>query len=1008
MGEADRRGGRRGEDGAGRRLSWRGDLGLLILLLGCGIEPTQAVEPPETPEAPSPDSLSEGVVPPISPALAPCPSGWVERPEDDELVTCHPWPNGSPVEWPCPEGFFRQVDEGVETCVPGPDWGPVTWPCPNGWRAVDAGGFTACHPYPAEGGAICPAGEAHFPGEPGCRAVGDPCPSGEFPVGLPPESNVVYVRSGAQGGDGSTPSSPLGTLAEVPFAALPPGSIVALAKGTYEGPLSLTGSSTIWGACAAETVLSAPNVTARAVLELSGSSEAMVTLRNVRVSGSPMPALWVEGRRALGLEGVILESIELAGVVLGGSARLMAADLVVSDVGPGLGGFGRGISVEERAVAELRSLIVEETAELGLVASGPQARLRVEDAAVRGTRGVSFDRGASGTLSRVELAQSRGTGLFARGPRTHVVLEDGVLRDTRPLLEVNEAGFGIDVEGSAAVEIRRAHLVRNGGMGAGVAGTDSALVLEDVIVEDTQPSDEVGLAAVGVAVFAASVQVRRAAIVASRGYGLSVSQAGRLGLEDVVVRDMRPPGGWGLTVQRGSQADVRRSLFVKNVGIGIRAADAGTALFLSDVHIADTELGDAEGSLGYGLVALGGAQVEARRVALSGSSSSGGLISGTTTRLVLEDALVRDTAASYGLSIFEGATAEIRRTVFARDRRAGLIALEGAQVVLDGVSFLDTPSTHPEDEAALGSLIVGSGASVDARRLAVARGVLAGVLVSDAGSRLRLEDALIEAKPDPGLVVRQGASVEVARAVIAETRSVGVLVDGDGSRLSAEDLFVRDTESEVPSQLGGRGVSIQRGATAEIRRALVSRNREVGIMAGEDAELLLEDIVVRDTRSQALDESGGWGLSIESGSAAVVRRAVLARNLDIGAVATLNAELTMEDVVIESVERPPCAARDSPCQSTASALVSASEASLRVERGAIRGAEGCGLFATQGGLMEVVEVVVAESAVGACFSDPNFDTALIRATYVDNGERITFENLPDSPRSLGSSDLGPE
>ena len=56
------------------------------------------------------------------------------------------------------------LDVGAPPIAP-----PAIAPCPDGWREIvspDDG--TTCEPYPETGRADCPAGEAHFPGEPGC------------------------------------------------------------------------------------------------------------------------------------------------------------------------------------------------------------------------------------------------------------------------------------------------------------------------------------------------------------------------------------------------------------------------------------------------------------------------------------------------------------------------------------------------------------------------------------------------------------------------------------------------------------------------------------------------------------------------------------------------------------------------------------------------------------------------------------------------------------------------
>src|SRR5688572_8766407 len=67
-------------------------------------------------------------------------------------------------------------------------------PCAAGWRELPDG---TCDPWPAGGAATCPAGEAHFPGEPGCAPVGAACPAGAWSDLLPVGAPIRYVDPAA-------------------------------------------------------------------------------------------------------------------------------------------------------------------------------------------------------------------------------------------------------------------------------------------------------------------------------------------------------------------------------------------------------------------------------------------------------------------------------------------------------------------------------------------------------------------------------------------------------------------------------------------------------------------------------------------------------------------------------------------------------------------------------------------------------------------------------------------
>jgi len=93
----------------------------------------------------------------------------------------------------------------------------------------------------------------------------------------------------------------------------------------------------------------------------------------------------------------------------------------------------------------------------------------------------------------------------------------------------------------------------------------------------------------------------------------------------------------------------------------------------------------------------------------------------------------------------------------------------------------------------------------------------------------------------------------------------GVRADNVGSTLTLTDAVVRDTESRpaiarpFPGEFG-RGLGVDREATADVRRAVFSGNRELGIGV-LDASATLEDVVVEGTGPRACAETtcAGFG-----------------------------------------------------------------------------------------------------------------------------------------------------
>lgn len=132
-----------------------------------------------------------------------------------------------------------------------------------------------------------------------------------------------------------------------------------------------------------------------------------------------------------------------------------------------------------------------------------------------------------------------------------------------------------------------------------------------------------------------------------------------------------------------------------------------------------------------------------------------------------------------------------------------------------------------------------------------------------------------------GLWVESGASAELTNALFDRNRTVAVLVDGVGTSMRLEDVAVRDTRSQESDGRLGHGINVQHGASVQVARALFERNLANAILAlnsdfgidGVATSVRLEDIVVRDTQNRRSDGTFGGG----SGSLV----AALGANIDV-------------------------------------------------------------------------------------------------------------------------------
>ncbi|RLB45215.1 MAG: hypothetical protein DRJ42_30415, partial [Deltaproteobacteria bacterium] len=242
-------------------------------------------------------------------------------------------------------------------------------PCADGWREVLVDGVTECDPYPADGPGTCDAGEAHFAGEPACRPIGEPCPTGDYAVDLPTDGSVVYVNAAAAaGGDGSL-AAPYAALSEVGWTTLATGTTVALGKGAYAGTLPVKEGVRVLGACVRDTRVTGTAGAARDVLTvLDGTGEALV--RDLTLGASPKRGVSVREGRALVLDGVLIDHVLDVGLlILDAGTEVTLNDVVVRGTQPRAsdGTFGRGINAEAGVALTATGLLVEDNHDIGLV-----------------------------------------------------------------------------------------------------------------------------------------------------------------------------------------------------------------------------------------------------------------------------------------------------------------------------------------------------------------------------------------------------------------------------------------------------------------------------------------------------------------------------------------------------------------------------------------------------------------------------------------------------------------
>jgi hypothetical protein len=497
-------------------------------------------------------------------------------------------------------------------------------------------------PYPVSGREACGPGQAHFPGESGCAPVGAACPSGEYANALPADTPIIYVDDdAAPGGDGSL-AAPYAALSDVDFRATG-GAVVALAKGSYAGPIAADAGTLIVGACAPETRLTGVAGPIMQVVAVNDPG-APVTLRNLAIVDAPQMAVYVSAGRSAVLEGVWISGATDAGILVeGADASVTARDLVIAGSRPVAGMFGTGVVALAGARFEAAGLIVADNLDAGLAAVGSQTTVSLTDAAIvdtRGTvagadgRGIAVQDGASFTATRVLVEGNHSFGVFATDTGTTVTLTESIVRATDPQVEDGLFGRGLDVESGATLEASRVVVADNHDIGIFVAGLTSTATLADAVISGTRSLPDEPSAGMLVQQ-AGSLTATNLVVEDNQDTGIAVIASGaRARLDDVVVRRTgeREDGlsGRGVDVEESARLEASRLLVHDNLDLGIFANGSDTVVVLEDsvVRGVGPQPGDMSG--GIAVSAQRGARVTATRLHVEDAREAGVLAIGAT------------------------------------------------------------------------------------------------------------------------------------------------------------------------------------------------------------------------------------------------------------------------------------------------------------------------------------------------------------------------------------------
>ena len=603
------------------------------------------------------------------------------------------------------------ADAGTIGIEPAPPLSPSPprLACPPGWWSRNLDGVIACEPYtfarqPCEGAMM------QLPGEAACRPIGSPCPSGAFPDDLPTDRPLLYVRADADpDGDGSQ-ERPFAGIRSAIAATRDPATVIAVAKGRYAEPWFAAGSVEVRGACAGETIIETPPMTATTTISVLGGD---VALRDLSITG---PARGIElSGGTLELRGVFIDDTWERGIRISNGAHLVADELVVRGVdGSGVGQNGEGLIV---------------------------------------------DRSGSAVVRRSSFDRNHGINVLVIGEAASLDIAESTIIDTMPVVSSGRYGYGLAAWMGSQVTMDAMVFDGNGAVAILVSSNASAQLVRS-LVRDTvgAPNEAAGAMVVqdGATADVSETLFERSVAVAFHAVGDGTTA----NLRDIIVLDAlaRPADrGFGIGATLGAHL-IGERLWIDGSRAGAILVHGGIAS-LSDVQIRNVRGRTLDDRQGRGLSVQAGGSVQLERATITGAREGGVGVLGVGTSIEARDLEVRDGFGEasdgrfgWGVLVEAGSIASFARSRMTNNREIGMGA-GGAGVVLDLSDVLITGTLQracPGDCEAGRELGIGlrayDSAAIEATRFGVADNAFVGVQIAS-GASIDLADGYVTGQP---------------------------------------------------------------------------------------------------------------------------------------------------------------------------------------------------------------------------------------------------------------------
>jgi len=379
---------------------------------------------------------------------------------------------------------------------------------------------------------------------------------------------------------------------------------------------------------------------------------------------------------------------------------------------------------------------------------------------------------------------------------------------------------------------------------------------------------------------------------------------------------------------------------------------------------------------------------------------------GAGASLAAHSIVVRGTRSSsrrdFGsaLEVFGAAHATVSRAIFEDNRTVGLLSAEpGSDLEAMDVVVRRTSTSEGALDFGFGIQVQGGARAVVSRALFEGNHS-AGMNSALPGSELFATDVIVrgtEAREQDdeagyGLEVFAGARAEVSRAVLDGNRATGAVALDEETEIVLSDVVVRDTRARLRDGDAGYGIDVQDGAHGDVSRALLARCGATALLAlGAGANLVAEDVTVRDTLGRESDRAGGYGVTVENAALLTLTRARVDGSRGVGIVASgVGATAELADVDVVGTLEQECAALGT-CNGFGTGLAALDTGTLDVTRFRSSDAVMCGVQVAAFGQADLHVGVISGNAIGANLQFEGFDPRRLQDGVIYRDNEVTFD-----------------